>query len=67
VANGWRQSSERIVPNVNPANTDVILGTVRQATRSEAKQAVEAAAEAFSAWRASPHPNAISSLLAQRD
>ena len=53
----WLESvSERIVSNVNPANTDDILGTVRQATRAEAKQAVEAAAAAFAAWRATPSP-----------
>ena len=53
----WLEStSERTVSNVNPANIDDIMGTVRQATRAEAKQAVEAAAEAFPAWRATPSP-----------
>ncbi len=53
----WQESaSARVVSNVNPANTDDILGTVRQATRAEAKQAVESAAEAFPAWRATPSP-----------
>ena len=53
----WLESvSERIVSNVNPADTDDILGTIRQSTRAEAKQAVEAAAEAFPAWRATPSP-----------
>ena len=52
----WVESfSQRTVPNVNPANTDDVLG-VRQATREEAKQAVEAAARAFPAWRATPAP-----------
>ncbi|MGI9166162.1 MAG: aldehyde dehydrogenase family protein [Pyrinomonadaceae bacterium] len=53
----WLESaSSRTVANVNPANTDDILGTMRQATRAEAKQAVEAAAEAFPAWRSTPSP-----------
>ncbi len=53
----WLESaSSRTVANVNPANTDDILGTVHQATRAEAKQAVEAAADAFPAWRATPSP-----------
>ena len=53
----WVESfSQRTVPNVNPANTDDVLGVVRQATREEAKQAVEAAARAFPAWRATPAP-----------
>src|SRR6185295_5373568 len=53
----WTESnSQRTTPNVNPANTDDILGTIRQATREEAKQAVESAAAAFPAWRATPAP-----------
>ena len=49
-------SSSKTVNNVNPANTDEILGTVRQATRDEARAAVEAASEAFPGWRATPAP-----------
>ncbi|HYN24074.1 MAG TPA: aldehyde dehydrogenase family protein [Pyrinomonadaceae bacterium] len=53
----WVESvSQRTVSNVNPANTDDILGIIRQATRGEARQAVEAAAEAFPGWRATPAP-----------
>lgn len=53
----WVESaSTRTASNINPANTDDILGVVRQATREEAKQAVEAAAEAFPSWRATPPP-----------
>src|SRR5713226_1398409 len=49
-------SSERTVSNLNPAATDDVLGTVRQATREEARAAVEAAAQAFHSWRATPAP-----------
>lgn len=53
----WLESnSSKIVENVNPANTDDIIGSVRQATREEATQAVNAAAEAFRGWRATPAP-----------
>ena len=53
----WAESSSsKTVNNVNPANTDDIIGTVRQATRAEARTAVEAAAEAFHSWRATPAP-----------
>ncbi len=53
----WAQSaSARVVSNINPANTDEILGTVRQATRDEARQAVDAAAQAFAGWRSTPAP-----------
>src|ERR1043165_3268149 len=49
-------SSSKTVNNINPANTDDIIGTNRQATREEARAAVEAAAEAFEAWRRTPAP-----------
>src|SRR5205823_7061866 len=53
----WIEStSSRTVSNINPANTDDIIGTVKQATREEARAAVEAAAEAFRDWRATPAP-----------
>src|SRR5258706_14450146 len=57
IAGKWAESSSsKTVNNVNPANTDDIIGTVRQATRDEARAAVEAAAQAFHAWRATPAP-----------
>src|SRR5512140_2221053 len=49
-------SSSKIVNNVNPADTDDIIGSGRQATREEARSAVEAASEAFRGWRATPAP-----------
>ena len=49
-------SSSRTAPNINPANTDDTLGTVRQATREEARAAVDAAANAFRGWRSTPAP-----------
>jgi methylmalonic acid semialdehyde dehydrogenase len=53
----WIEStSSKTVTNVNPANTDDVLGTVRQATRDEARAAVEAAAAASHGWRTTPAP-----------
>src|SRR5713226_3086145 len=53
----WIESSSaKTVNNINPANTDDIIGKVRQATREEARAAVEAAAEAFHSWRRTPAP-----------
>src|SRR5215207_468375 len=53
----WLESaSMRTAQNINPANTDDILGTIRQATREEARSAVETAADAFRGWRATPAP-----------
>jgi len=53
----WSESrSSKTVNNINPANTDDIIGAVKQATRDEARAAVEAAAEAFQGWRSTPAP-----------
>ena len=52
----YLSTSARNAQNINPANTDDILGTIRQATRHEARSAVEAAASAFRGWRATPAP-----------
>ncbi|HYJ45913.1 MAG TPA: aldehyde dehydrogenase family protein, partial [Pyrinomonadaceae bacterium] len=53
----WVESvSSRTVENINPANTDDVLGTIRQATRDEARSAVEAASNAFRDWRSTPAP-----------
>jgi alpha-ketoglutaric semialdehyde dehydrogenase len=53
----WAEStSSRTINNINPANTGDILGVVRQATRDEARAAVEAAHEAFRSWRSTPAP-----------
>src|SRR5690242_4851539 len=53
----WIESaSAKTVKNINPANTGDVIGTNRQATREEARAAVEAAAEAFAGWRRTPAP-----------
>src|ERR1043166_2716190 len=53
---GIESESTRTAQNLNPANTEDVLGTVRQATRDEARNAVNAAANAFRDWRATPAP-----------
>ena len=54
----WTEStSSKTVDNINPANTDDVLGTIKQATRDEARRAVEAAHDAFRSWRATPAPS----------
>jgi aldehyde dehydrogenase (NAD+) len=53
----WAESiSSRTIENINPADTSDVLGTIRQATRDEARSAVEAASEAFNEWRRTPAP-----------
>lgn len=46
--------SDKAVENINPANTDNALGTIKLSTREEARALVEAAAEAFRLWRKTP-------------
>jgi len=54
----WVSStSSHTIENINPADTDDVIGTVTQATREEARAAVEAAAEAFRGWRKTPAPS----------
>jgi aldehyde dehydrogenase (NAD+) len=53
----WTESSSgKTVPNINPANTDDVVGHAPQSTRDEAKAAIEAAQAAFPAWRSTPAP-----------
>jgi aldehyde dehydrogenase (NAD+) len=53
----WLESSSsRTVENINPANTDDVIGSVRQASREEATHAVNAAVDAFRGWRNTPAP-----------
>src|SRR5688500_12783927 len=53
----WQESlSEKTAQNLNPADTDDIIGVVKLATRDEAKRAVVAAYEAARAWKATPPP-----------
>ena len=53
----WQESaSAKTAPNLNPANTEDILGQVRLSTREEARAAVDAAQAAFPQWRATPAP-----------
>jgi aldehyde dehydrogenase (NAD+) len=49
-------TSTRTAKNINPANIEDVIGTVVQATRDEARAAVEAAAAAFDGWRKTPAP-----------
>ena len=53
----WKESrTRRAVDNRNPAMIQEILGRVPLAVPEEANDAVEAAAEAFPAWRHKPAP-----------
>jgi aldehyde dehydrogenase (NAD+) len=54
----WAESAgSRTVENTNPADTTDVLGTIKLATREEARAAVEAAEAAFPGWRSTPAPS----------
>ncbi|HUK83417.1 MAG TPA: aldehyde dehydrogenase family protein [Verrucomicrobiae bacterium] len=50
-------ASGKHVPNINPTNTDDIIGHAPQSTREEAQAAIAAAEAAFPAWRNTPAPS----------
>src|SRR5262245_12749669 len=53
----WIDStSGKTAPNINPANTDDVIGMIQLATRDEARSAVEAAYNAFRDWKRTPAP-----------
>jgi aldehyde dehydrogenase (NAD+) len=53
----WREAeSGRYAPNVNPANTDEVLGELPLSSREEAADAIAAAAAAQPAWGDTPAP-----------
>ena len=53
----WRESaSSESAPNINPANTNDVIGTIKFSTREEAREAVEAADDAFRDWKNTPAP-----------
>jgi acyl-CoA reductase-like NAD-dependent aldehyde dehydrogenase len=49
-------TSNKRVPNINPANKDDVLGEAPLSTRAEAVAAAEVAAQAFREWRRVPAP-----------
>ena len=57
VAGQWADtSSGKYAPDINPANTDDVIGHAPLSTRDEARAAIEAAKAALPAWRAVPAP-----------
>lgn len=53
----WIDSaSGKTIPNINPADTNDIIGTAELCTRDEARTAVEAAYTAFKGWKKTPAP-----------
>lgn len=51
-----KSSSSKSASNVNPADTDDVIGEIPLASREEARRAVKAASEAFRGWRSTPAP-----------
>lgn len=52
----FRSASNETVQNINPANTDDVIGEAKLSTTQEAERAVEAAYNAFQDWKRTPAP-----------
>ncbi len=53
----WTESaSAKTIRNINPANTNDVIGTIKLSTREEAKKAIESAHNAFKNWKNTPAP-----------
>lgn len=53
----WVESqSPKTVPNLNPARISDVIGEIKLSTRDEARAAIEAAEQAFEAWKNTPGP-----------
>ena len=51
-----KSSSSKSASNVNPADTDDVIGEIPLASRDEVRRAIETASEAFRGWRSTPAP-----------
>ena len=57
IGGAWIDStSGKTLPNINPADTNDIIGHAQLCTRDEARSAVEAAYSAFKGWKNTPAP-----------
>src|ERR671933_1629915 len=52
--NGEYQNTEATVNSLNPSNPTEVVGTIGLLSEEQAKQAIEAAKEAFTGWRKTP-------------
>ena len=52
----WVESKGRRLERRNPANTEEVVAVIPLSTREEAREAIDAAAKAFPAWRDTPAP-----------
>jgi aldehyde dehydrogenase (NAD+) len=55
IGGAWKRASSGVFPDYNPATGDV-WQEIPDANRDDAREAIEAAASAFPAWSATPHP-----------
>jgi alpha-ketoglutaric semialdehyde dehydrogenase len=68
IAGEWTRSvTGRTVDDVNPADTRDVVGRFQASSREDARAAVEAAAAAFAAWRATPITKRAKILLDAAD
>ncbi len=68
IAGRWVQGRGETVRRVrNPADTDIVLAEVREASAQQVDEACAAAAQAFPAWRATPAPDRVRVLFRFRE
>jgi RHH-type transcriptional regulator, proline utilization regulon repressor / proline dehydrogenase / delta 1-pyrroline-5-carboxylate dehydrogenase len=65
--NGQDVTTQDLIPSVNPANLNEVLGGVCQAGREEIDQALDAAQGAMTAWRSTPARERAGYLLKAAD
>lgn len=51
-----RSKSGKTYDNINPANTDEVVGVFQKSNAEDVKDAIDAAAEAYKSWRLVPAP-----------
>jgi alpha-ketoglutaric semialdehyde dehydrogenase len=60
----WRPSgSGQLFENRNPAQTGDLIGLFQQSTREDVREAIDAAARAYSSWRLVPAPRRAETLF----
>jgi len=68
IAGRWRPSaSGRTAENRNPADEDDLIGVFPESSIEDARDAIEAARQAFDAWRLTPAPKRAELLFRAAD
>jgi acyl-CoA reductase-like NAD-dependent aldehyde dehydrogenase len=55
----YHPNSERVLRNINPADTNDVIAEFPLATQADTRRAIEAAQTAFSSWKRSGGPQIL--------